>query len=54
MTQAQIAELFGRDVSVVSRPIANVAEEGELEGEGNLQKVQIASATRPVTLYSST
>ncbi|ORE97681.1 DNA-binding protein [Aurantimonas sp. 22II-16-19i] len=52
MTQAQIAELFGRDVSVVSRPIANVVEEGELEEEGNLQEVQIASATRPVTLDS--
>lgn len=52
MTQAQIADLFGRDVSVVSRHISNVIEEGELSEEGNLQKVQIAGATRPVTLYS--
>ncbi len=52
MTQAQIAELFGRDVSVVSRHIANVIEDGELAGEGNLQKMQIAGAARPVTLYS--
>jgi hypothetical protein len=52
MTQSQIAELFGRDVSVVSRHIANVLEEGELNEDGNLQKVQIAGSTKPVSLYS--
>lgn len=52
MTQSQIAELFGRDVSVVSRHIANILEEGELPEEGNLQKTQIAGSARPVTLYS--
>ncbi|BDA86882.1 2-hydroxyacid dehydrogenase [Aureimonas sp. SA4125] len=52
MTQAQIVQLFGRDQSVISRHISNVLEEGELPEEGNMQKVHIASATRPVTLYS--
>lgn len=52
MTQAQISNLFGRDVSVISRHIANVIAEGELTEEGNLQKMQIASSTRPITLYS--
>ena len=52
MTQAQIGSLFGRDVSTISRHIANVLEEGELEEQSNLQKVQIAQSTRPVTLYS--
>jgi hypothetical protein len=52
MTQAQISELFGRDVSVISRHIANVLDEGELSEASNLQKVQIASSTRPVILYS--
>lgn len=51
MTQAQIAELFGRDVSVISRHIAGILEEEELD-ESNLQKVQIASSTKPVTLYN--
>ena len=51
MTQAQMAELFGRDVSVISRHIANVLEEGELDEEGNLQFVQIARSTKPVALY---
>jgi hypothetical protein len=51
MTQAQIASLYGRDVSVVSRHISAIIEEGELD-ESNLQKMQIASSTKPVTLYS--
>ncbi len=51
MTQAQIAELFGRDVSTISRHISNIVEEGELD-ESNLQKAQIASSTKPVTLHS--
>lgn len=51
MTQAQIAELFGRDVSVVSRHIANILDEGELD-ESNLHKMQIASSTKPVTFHS--
>jgi hypothetical protein len=52
MTQDQIARLFGRDVSVVSRHIANVISDGELDGESNLQKMQIARSAKPVTLYS--
>lgn len=51
MTQAQIAELFGRDVSTVSRHIANVLEEGELDEATSLQKVQTTSG-RPATIYS--
>lgn len=51
MTQAQIASLFGRDVSTVSRHIASILEEGELD-ESNLHKTQIATSTKPVTLYS--
>ncbi len=51
MTQAQIAELYGKDVSVVSRHIAGILEEGELN-DSNLQKMQIASSAKPVTLYA--
>jgi len=51
MTQAQIAQLFGRDVSTVSRHIANVFEEGELEESTSLQKVQTTSG-RPAALYN--
>ena len=31
MTQAQIADLFGRDVSTISRHIASILEEEELD-----------------------
>lgn len=51
MTQAQISALYGRDVSVISRHISSIIEEGELD-ESNLHKMQIASSTKPVTLYS--
>lgn len=51
MTQAQIAELFGREVSTISRHIANVLEEGELEESSSLRKTQTTQG-RPATLYS--
>ncbi len=51
MTQAQIAALYGRDISNISRHIAAILEEGELD-ESNLRKTQIATSTKPVSLYS--
>jgi hypothetical protein len=51
MTQAQMADLFGRDVSVISRHVSNILAESELSEGGNLQKMQIASG-KPITLYS--
>ncbi len=43
LTQAQLCDLFKRDVSVISRHIKNIFTEGELEKESNLHfcKVQI-------------
>ena len=52
LTQAQMAELFGRDQSVVSRHVRNVFANGELPAEGNMQKMHIASADKPTALYS--
>lgn len=51
MTQTQMADLFGIDVTGVSRHIANIIDTGELREEGNLQKMQL-SPTKPSTLYS--
>ncbi|MDQ0468156.1 RhuM family protein [Labrys wisconsinensis] len=51
MTQAQIGQLFGRDVSTISRHIANVLEEGELDESSSLQKAQTTSG-RPSVLYN--
>lgn len=52
MTQGQMAQLFGRDVSVISRHITNILEEGELNEETSLQKLQTSPLGRPGTLYS--
>jgi len=52
LTQAQIARLFGRDVSVISRHIKNIFAEGELDAKSNLQNLQIPNSDKPVTFYS--
>lgn len=52
MTQAQIAGLFGRDTSVISRHIASILEEGELDESISLQKMQTNGRGRPGVLYS--
>ena len=52
LSQAQMAELFGRSVAVVSRHIANVFAEKELVKAGNLHFLHIAGASKPVAFYS--
>ena len=52
LSQAQMVELYGRDVSVISRHINNVFKEGEVGKESNLHFLQIAGADRPVAFYS--
>ena len=51
LSQAQMVELFGRDVSVISRHIRNAIKEGEVSEKSNLQKMQIANSDRPVVFY---
>ncbi len=52
LTQAQIAELFQRERSVISKHISNVFSEGELEEKSNVQNLHIASSDKPVKLYN--
>ena len=52
LTQAQLCELFQRDVSVISRHIKNIFSECELDKESDLHYLQIATSDRPVALYS--
>ena len=52
LTQAQIAELFERDISGISRHIKNIFSEAELDPKSNLQNLQIANSDKPVTFYS--
>ncbi|AZI14772.1 RhuM family protein [Avibacterium paragallinarum] len=51
LSQAQMVSLFGRDVSVISRHIRNAIKDGEISEKSNLQKMQIASSDKPITLY---
>lgn len=52
LTQAQMTELFSRDVSVISRHIRKIFEEGEVEKESNLHFLQIANSDKPIACYS--
>lgn len=52
LTQAQMAELFDKDQSVVSRHISNALSEGEVDKESNMQFMHISSSDRPIALYS--
>jgi hypothetical protein len=53
LTQAQMAELFIKDQSVIARHIKNIFTEEELETEGNMQILHnTISKFKPTTLYS--
>lgn len=42
LSQQQMAELFDRNIGVISRHIKNIFDENELDQQSNLQKMQIA------------
>jgi prophage maintenance system killer protein len=52
LSQAQMAELFGRERSVISRHVGNVFREGELPEKSNVHFLHIAGADRPVGFYN--
>lgn len=52
LTQEQMAVLFERDQSVISRHIKNVFEERELDQKSNMQNIHTAISDKPVTTYS--
>lgn len=52
LTQAQIAELFQKNISTISRHLAAIFDENELEQESNLRFMQIANSDKPVAFYS--
>ena len=51
LTQAQMCQLFDRDVSVISRHIRNIFKEGELDPKSNLHFLQIANSDKKVAFY---
>lgn len=52
LRQEQLAELFGRDRTVIGRHIRNVFAEGELERASNVQNLHIAGSDKPVAFYN--
>ena len=52
LTQAQIAELFQRDRTVITKHINNVFKEKELEEKSNVHFLHIANSDKPVKSFS--
>ncbi|TVO60552.1 virulence protein RhuM/Fic/DOC family protein [Denitromonas ohlonensis] len=52
LRQEQMAELFGRERSVITRHVGNVFKEGELDAESNVQHLHIAGSDKPVKFYN--
>lgn len=52
LTQVQMAELFGRERSVITKHINNVFKEGELNKKSNVQNLHIAGSDKPVAFYN--
>lgn len=52
LTQAQMAELFGRERSVITKHLRNVFRDGELDEQSNVQNLHIAGSDKPVAFYN--
>jgi virulence protein len=52
LTQAQMAELFDKNISTISRHVTNIFDENEVDKKSNLRFMQIANSDRPVVFYS--
>ena len=52
-TQKAMAELFGVNVSGISRHLVNVFSSGELDEKSNLQKMQIANIVYKILSINS-
>jgi len=48
LIQQQIAELFGRDRSVITKHLRNIFESGELIEKSNVQKMHFAHLNKPI------
>lgn len=52
LTQTQMAELFGRDRTVITKHLRNIFSENELDVKSNVQILHFANSDKPVKLYS--
>lgn len=51
-TQAQIADIFGIDRTVVTKHIKNILRFNEIDEKSNVQKMHIANSDKPTSFYS--
>lgn len=51
-TQAQIAQAFGIERSVVTKHIGSILRSGEIDRKSTVQKMHIANSDKPVLVYS--
>jgi len=52
LTQADMAELFDRDRTVIGRHINNAFHEGELDEKSNVHFLHFANSDKPVAVYN--
>lgn len=52
LNQDQMAELFQRDRTVITKHIGNVFREGELDEKSNVQFLHVANSDKPVKYYN--
>ena len=52
LTQSQMAELFDKDRTVITKHINNIFKEGELDEKSNVQKMHFPNSDKPVILYN--
>lgn len=52
LSQAQMAELFQRDRSVITRHVNNAISEGEIDEKSNVHFLHVAHSDKPVAFYS--
>ncbi len=52
LNQEQMAELFQRERSVITKHIGNIFKEGELEEKSNMQFLHISGSDKPVKFYN--
>ena len=52
LRQNQIAEIFNKDRTVITRHINNILKDKEVDKTSNVQKMHIANSDKPVKFYS--
>ena len=52
LSQAQMADLFGKERSVITKHIRNAMQEGEIDDKSNVHFLHIPLSDKPVAFYN--